>query len=229
MAESVILEKFSKFKPKKKFKGIELGQVLLDYTPASHFEEIETRRAKKTWLTANVVILAGCVFTTLGIFSTTLITQNEVQSSRIEKIQMQAQLGQYSQEDNAVNQNSDVVAKLTQAAGGEVNWRKLVDDVQNALPGGTNIASISINADAESSERGAVVLLGVTSDSPVGYADTINAMENMAGITNLNIGQLSGGGSYAYSMTFDFDTDVRTYRFSNPVESADATNEEAGE
>lgn len=223
MAESAILDKLSGLKPKKKYKGIPLGQVLLDFTPASHIDEIKTRRAKKTWISFCILIFGVCIMAVLGVFSATLLTKGEVEASRIEKTQIQSQLGKYSEQDNAVSQNSTIVGKMTQAAGGEIDWGQLIREINQNLPSDTNITAMSVNLDPVSNERSVTVLSSLTSGTPTGYANTVRAMEDMAGVSNVNIGPLTGGAGYTYSMTFDFDTSVRTYRFSTPVEAAPAT------
>lgn len=202
-------------------KGIVVGNSHVDFTPKIFRDGVEARASKRRWILGNVALLAACGLVGGTLFGTTIPLNIELDSTTASNVQLQSALSQYADLTNALEQKSGIETKLNVAAGGEINWTALLGDLESQLPAGTIIQSIAINQGDPASGIGASILLSFQADSPLGYADTLNAVENMAGISNVKIGGMtSSGEGYVFSSTMNYDASILTNRY--PVSSAEA-------
>jgi len=201
-------------KPAKAGKGIPVGRVLVDLTPEAYRDAIKTRELKKNWVFVVAGTFALSVLALSLIFTSGLPLRTDLDSKLNTNTQLQAALGQYQDINQAVDQMGATKDKLNQAAGGEIDWSSLISSLEGALPSGTSVKSIGININASSSEKSAAILISFVADSPLGYADTLKAIQSAQGVSNVQVGGLtSTDGGYSFSATMDYDTSIRTNRF----------------
>ncbi len=77
------------------------------------------------------------------------------------------------------------------------------------------MTSIGINAASATPEIGANILIQFSANSPLGYADTLRAVQSAQGVSNVQIGGMtsSGDSAYQYSATLTYDGSIKTGRF----------------
>lgn len=203
---------------KGKSKGLGVGFTNIDLTPPFFKEAVEVRALKKNWIFINAGVVALSVLILSTIFVSSLSPKSELQSQQQSNNTLLSALGQYKGQTEALNSTKDTAEKLNKAAGSAINWETLTSSIQSALPSGTSISSISINT-TSSDEKGASMLVRFTANSPLGYADTLKAVQSARGVSNVQIGGLSSGGenSYQFSATFDYDSTIKTNRFQAPT------------
>ena len=200
--------------PKLKGKCLGVGFTNIDLTPHFFKEAVEVRELKKNWIFINAGVFALTVLILSTIFVSSLSPQSELQSQQESNTTLLAALGKYKSQTEALSSSKDTAQKLNKAAGSAINWETLTNSIQGSLPSGTSIASISINT-GDSDEKGASMLIRFTANSPLGYADTLKAVQSARGVSNVQIGGLSSSGenSYQFSATFDYDSTIKTNRF----------------
>lgn len=226
LEEEQVPEEPKKKEPKGKApKGIVVGGTHVDFTPKIFRDGVEARESKRRWILGNVALLAACGIVGGALFGATIPMKIELDSATASNIQLQSALSQYADLTNALEQKSGIETKLNIAAGGEINWTALLGDLESQLPAGTIIQSIAINQGDTANGIGASILLGFQADSPLGYADTLNAVESMAGISNVKIGGMtSSGEGYVFSSTMNYDASILTNRYPNPNAEAQQQN-----
>jgi len=201
-------------KPAKAGKGIAVGRVLVDLTPEAYRDAVRTRELKKIWIFVVAGTFAASVLVTSVIFVSSLPAGTSLASRLEENTQLQTALGQYQEINQAVDQMGATQDKLNQAAGSEIDWARLISAIEGSLPSGTSVQSIGINTTGSDTEKAASILISFVADSPLGYADTLKAVQSAEGVTNVQIGGLTSvDGGYQFSATLDYDTSIRTNRF----------------
>jgi len=201
-------------KPAKAGKGIAVGRVLVDLTPEAYRDAVRTRELKKIWIFVVAGAFAVSVLVTSLIFVSSLPVKTELDSRLSANTQLQSALDQYQEVNQAVDQMAATQDKLNQAAGNEIDWSTLISSLEGSLPTGTSVQSIGISTTGVSTERSASLLVSFVADSPLGYADTLKAIQSAQGVSNVQIGGLtSADGGYQFSATMDYDTSIRTNRF----------------
>lgn len=198
-----------------KNKGLIVGRTNIDLTPQVYKDMLKSRALKKNWILGSIGAFAACFLATSILFVSNLPLRIELDSAMSANSQLEAELGKYQEVNLAVDQMGAIQNKLNSAAGGEINWSTLISSIESMLPSGTSIKSIGINTDGTSDARGAAILLSFVANSPLGYADTLNAVESAAGVSNVQIGGMksSGENSYEFAATFDYDSSIKTNRF----------------
>lgn len=197
--------------------GIVVGNSHVDFTPKIFRDGVEARASKRRWILGNIALLVACGIVGGALFGTTIPLNITLDSATSSNLQLQTALAQYADLTNALEQKTGIENKLNIAAGGEINWTALLGDLESHLPSGTIIQSIAINQGDPASGIGASILLSFQANSPLGYADTLNAVENMAGISNVKIGGMtSSGETYSFSSTMNYDISILTNRYPSP-------------
>lgn len=200
--------------PYRKGKGLGVGFTNIDLTPPAFKEAVAVRELKKNWIFINAGVFALAFLVLSSIFVSSLPAKSELQSQEKSNSTLQTALGKYKGQTEALNSSGETQNKLNQAAGNAINWETLVSSIQNALPSGTSVSSIGMNISG-SSDKGASLLLRFTADSPLGYADTLKAIQSARGVSNVQIGGMTSAGdnSYTFSATLDYDSTIKTNRF----------------
>lgn len=203
-----------------KSKGMPIGgRSMVDLTPEIYREAVRARALKKRWVFVNGGVLALCVLLTSSIFASSLPGKLQLDSELQNNAQLQAALGDYQEVNVAVEQMGATQDKLNLAAGGDIDWARLISAMEQTLPSGTEISSIGINSTSNSTERGAAILISFVANSPLGYADTLKSVQSAEGVSNVQIGGMTSSGedAYVFSATMNYDTSIRTNRFNSFV------------
>ena len=212
MADSFYANLFQNLKPKPK--GFIIGKTTIDLTPAVYREEVKKRELKRRWILGNGVVLVACVILGGLTYASSIPVQGQLDQSLANNQILIGNLGQYKELSQALEQMKPITDKLNRAAGSEIEWATLIGSLENNLPGGTAIKSIGINADGAPKKSGASVRLSLISNSPLGYADTLKAIQSSDNTSNVQIGGMtSSGGGYEFSATLDYDDSILTNRF----------------
>ena len=213
MSDSFYANLFAGLKPKEK--GMKSGG-LIDLTPQTYITTIQERRLKKNLLvsTIGLAVVAAIVCGSFAGFG--LAGKVSLKSAQSQQAILDSQMSEFADQVQALDQQKPIRSKLSQASAGEVNWRALIAAVENTLPTSTKVLSMGINVDTTvKSERSAAILVSLSSTDPIGYADSLNAFESYPNVSNVEVGGLTAGGEgvYNFSMTFDYNTSVRTNRY----------------
>lgn len=199
-------------KPKSKG-GFVIGKATLDLTPEVYKEAVRSRLLKKKWIMGNALILAFSFLVVSTLFVSSLPARTALESEVRVNSKLEAALSEYQTVNLAVEQKGAIQNKLNSAAGNEINWSSLIGSIEGALPAGTSVASVGIST-APNPDKGASILITFAADNPLGYADTLQAVQSAPGVSNVQIGGMtSTGESYAFSATMDYDNAIRTYRY----------------
>lgn len=194
--------------------GIAVGRILVDLTPEAYREATRTRELKKRWTFTVAGALAFAVLVTSVLFTTSIPAKSSLDSALESNAQLQTALGKYKEVNQAVEEQGATKDKLNLAAGGAINWSTLFLALQGALPDGTSIASMGVNTAAASTDKGAAIRINFSSKSPLGYADTLKAIQSAKGVSNVQVGGLTSvSGGFSFSATLDYDSSIRTNRF----------------
>lgn len=211
-----------KDKQQGKAKGIPIGKVNVDLTPDFYKDAVYARQLKKQWIFINGGVLAIVALILSFVFVSTLPAKSDLNNQMTLNKNLQSALAQYQDVSMLIEEKKSVETKLQNAAGNEIDWVKLIDSIQDALPGGTSMSSIGISTtDGSDKEKGATILVRFVSDSPLGYADTLQSVQSAKGISNVEIsGMSSTGESYQFAATMHYDNSIKTNRFlpSDPKE-----------
>lgn len=212
--EAQLAEPVAQLAPRVKGKGLGAGFTNIDLTPPFFREAVQARELKKRWIFINAGVLTVIALAGSSLYVASLPTHYALSSQEQSNQQLQAAIKKYQPESQASGDDSNAQVKLNQAAGNAVNWETLISAVEAALPSGTSISSFGINASG-STDKGASLLIAFQADSPLGYADTLKAVQSARGVSNVQIGGMSSSGdnSYTFSATFDYDSSIKTNRF----------------
>lgn len=215
MADSFYGNLFAKITPKPKVFAI--GKTNVDLTPAVYKEAVRAREVKKRWILGNAAVFAMAVLATSILFVSGLPAKTSLEQALVNNKTLEASLLEYQEINVAVDQMAATQQKLVDAAGQEIDWVQLISSVENTLPEGTSVSSIGINSSTGDEAKGAALLLTFSADNPLGYADTLRAVQSAPGVSNVQIGGMtSSGESYEFSATLDYDSSIKTNRFPSP-------------
>lgn len=203
-------------KPKKqsKVKGFEFGRATVDFTPEAFKEAVRVRELRKQWIFICAAIFALSSLVVSFIFVSALPVGTELESQLRINSSLEGELSQYQEVNLAVEQKDATLEKLNRATNNAIDWGTLLGSIEGALPSGTSMKSIGITTDGASTEKGASIIISFVADSPLGYADTLQAVQSAQGVSNVQIGGMtSSGDSYSFSATLDYDSSIRTNKF----------------
>lgn len=208
------LKKKQKGQTKDKGKGLLARKTTVNLTPEAYRDVIRARELKRLWIMGNAGLFAVAVLIVSFIFVASLPGRTALDGELAINTELEAALSQYQEVNLAMEQMGTIENKLNSAANNEINWSMLIGSIENTLPSGTSVSSIGIATDSASPDRAASILVKFVADSPLGYADTLRAVQSAAGVSNVQIGGMSSSGaSYQFSATFDYDSSIRTNRF----------------
>lgn len=207
--------------PKKKEPAIEVGgNIFVSLIPDSHKRAVEARKSKNNWTVIFGLTVLICVVVSAAMFLYNLQVQAQLSSELEEQGTVDLMISKHAEVHQAME--SEKVAKelLGKSAGNEIDWGRLVGIIEGNLPGGTSISSMSVTTGGMiDDDVSSSVTLNLTSNSTFGYSDTLNSIQNINGVTEVQIGGLAstGQGGYSYKMTFTYDTTILTERFSEDI------------
>lgn len=205
------------FNMKKKEKKIPVGgNIVIDLIPQSFKDIAETRKAKKQWIyIVSVTVLVAILASGLS-FGFKMQSQSALDTETKTQEKLELQISQYAEVNQALDSQKESVKLLNQAAGAEIDWTKLIGNIEDALPSGTSISSLSVNTGGtDKDELSSAITMDLVSDSTLGYSDTLKAVEGVSGVQSVEIGGLSRSGenSYDYKMSFTYDTSILTEKY----------------
>lgn len=206
-----------RFKKEKKVPAIDLGgNIVVSLVPDSHKKNVEARKTKNSWTAIFGFAVLSSVVASGTMFAYSLQTDAQLSSETVKQETLDLSISRHAEVHQAIESEKIAKQLLGQAAGNEVNWGQLVGIIEEQLPQGTEISSLSVtNGGTSDDEISSRVLLNLTSDSTFGYSDSLNAVEDIPGVQQVEIGGLatSGDGGYTYQMVFTYDTSILTERF----------------
>lgn len=215
-------------KPKKKqskVKGFEFGRATVDFTPEAFKEAVRVRELRKQWIFICAAIFALSSLVVSFIFVSALPVGTELESQLRINSALEGELSQYQEVNLAVEQKDATLEKLNRATNNAIDWGALLGSIEGALPSGTSMKSIGITTEGASTEKGASIIISFVADSPLGYADTLQAVQSAQGVSNVQIGGMtSSGDSYSFSATLDYDSSIRTNKFPTADQAATGGN-----
>lgn len=218
----------SEAKPKNKpakTKGFEFGRATVDFTPEAFKEAVRVRELRKQWILICAAIFALSSLVVSFIFVSALPVGTELESQLRINSALETELGQYQEVNLAVEQKDATLEKLNRATNNAIDWGALLSSIEGALPAGTSMRSIGVTTDGTSTEKGASLIISFVADSPLGYADTLQAVQSAPGVSNVQIGGMtSSGASYSFSATLDYDSSIRTNKFPTADQAATGGN-----
>lgn len=201
----------------KKENRIPIGEtVFIDLTPKSHKNVMQIRSLKRKWIISFLSIFLVCVTSSLVAYFASLITGSALENEMSVQTQIDTQISQYGEINRAIESESRAKVILNNAAGSEIDWSRLVSNIETALPSGTQILSMSVMTGGQDEEENAVAIsLNLSSDSTFGYSDSLRSIQYMKAVKDVEIGGLksTGEGQYRYSMTFAYDNSILTQKY----------------
>jgi len=195
-------------------KGLGVGFTNIDLTPPFFREAVEARELKKKWIFANAGILVVVALAGSGLYASSIPSLYAARTQEQNNQKLQAAISKYQPQQESENKSGSAQVKLNQAAGNAINWSALIRAIEGTLPSGTSVSSIGINT-SSTQDSGASLLIVFSAQSPLGYADTLNAVQSARGVSNVNIGGMTSTGEkgYTFSATLDYDSTIKTNRF----------------
>ena len=216
-----------RFKREKKAPAIELGgNIVVNLIPDSHKESVEAKKTKNSWTAIFGFAVLVSVLASGAMFAYNLQVNSQLETETLKQATIDLSIARHAEVHQAIESEGIAKQLLSQAAGNEVNWNQFVGIIEQQLPQGTEITSLAVtNGGDVSDEVSSRVILNLTSNSTFGYSDSLNAVEGISGVQQVEIGGLSaaGEGGYTYQMVFTYDTSILTERFA----LEDETTEEA--
>jgi len=197
------------------------GNILIDLMPQSHKDVVATRDAKRRWTSIFAIVVAGCLMASGLSFAYNMQTQSQVSSEQSKQEALDLQIARHAEVNQALQSETTARGLLETSAGNEIDWNELISTIQTNLPQGTRITSLNVmTGGTPEDEISSAITMNLTSDSTLGYSDSLRAVENIDGVQQVEIGGLSvsGEGSYTYTMSFTFDTSILTERFATVEE-----------
>lgn len=203
-------------------KSIPLGEaILVDLTPPSHREFVELRRLKKHWIYGLFGVMIFCIAASLLAVGLNAQTEGVLSSERNTQLLITKDTAKYAEINSALELEKIAIDSLNIAAGSEINWSRLISNIEGTLPSGTQISAISVTGGGELPKEGdkpgvaAVVNLNLSSASTLGYSDSLKKIEAMTGIDSVEISGLkTESGRYNYTLSFSYDTSLLTGNYS---------------
>ena len=195
-------------------KGLGVGFTNIDLTPPFFREAVEARELKKKWIFVNAGVLVVVALAGSGLYASSIPSLYAARTQEQNNQKLQAAISKYQPKQQSDGDSGDTQVKLNQAAGNAINWSTLIGAIEGALPSGTSVSSIGINTSA-TQDKGASLLIVFSAQSPLGYADTLKAIQSARGVSNVQIGGMTSAGEkgYTFSATLDYDSTIKTNRF----------------
>jgi len=199
---------------KNRSKGLGVGFTNIDLTPPFFREAVEARELKKKWIFINAGVLVAVALAGSGLYASSIPSLYAARTQEQNNQKLQAAISKYQPQQQSEGDSASTQIKLNQAAGNAINWSTLISAIEGALPSGTSVSSIGINTSLNQ-DRGASLLISFSAESPLGYADTLKAIESARGVSNVQIGGMTSAGDqgYTFSATLDYDSTIKTNRF----------------
>lgn len=192
------------------------NNILIDLMPQSHKELVEVRQAKRRWVSIFSTVVIACVIISSASFAYNLQTQSRVSSELSTQETLDLQIAEYSEVNTALQSQEQAETLLNGAAGSEIDWNRLITTIEESLPAGTSVGALSVTTGGTvEDEISSAITMDLTSDSTLGYSDSLDAMQNINGVEQVEIGGLAAAsdGRYVYTMSFTYDTSILTKEF----------------
>lgn len=190
--------------------------VKINLTPMSHLNVIKERKAKSTIIKSFIGIFVACVVASGTVIGLNANTNSKLSVARDNNEAVQAEIAKYADVSQVLDSQEEAKRLLGKAASNEVNWQKLIDTVLESLPSGTTATAISVQSGGKSTDKVSTAInIELVSNSPMGYSDTLNAVNDINGVSLVNIGGLTSAGDnlYSYSMSFALDSSYLTKKY----------------
>ena len=219
-----------RFKREKKAPAIELGgNIVVNLIPDSHKESVEAKKTKNSWTAIFGVAVLVAILASGAMFAYNLQVNSQLEAETANQETIDLSIARHAEVHQALESEKVAQQLLNQAAGNEVNWNQLVRIIEEQLPQGTQVVSLSVtNGGKIGDEVSSRVILNLSSTSTFGYSDSLNAVESIGGVQQVEIGGLTGNGEggYTYQMVFTYDTTILTERFSFAETTEEAPTED---
>jgi len=211
-------EKLKNIKLSKKEPSIPLGRSpFIDLMPQSHKDIVSLRRTKKSWTYGFFVVVVVCALVSAGLWALNIQAKSQLGLEISAQEQLDIKISNYAEVDQALKSQKEAVKLLNQAAGSEIDWAKLINNIEKSLPSGIEITSLSVTTGGTAdSEVSSAIVMDLSTSTTLGYSDSLKSFENLAGVTSVEIGDLSSSGddSYTYKMAFTYDNSILTEQYS---------------
>lgn len=202
-------------------KSIPLGEaIFVDLTPPSHKKLVDLRNLKKKWRYGLIGVVAFCVAASSTAFGLNAQTEMSLTSEMAAQKVITQNTTAYAEVNSALELEKVAVASLNLAAGAEIDWNKLISNIESSLPSGTTISAISVTSGGEKPKNkndpnvSAVINLNLSSGATIGYSDSLKKIEAMTGVDSVEISGLkSESARYLYTLSFTYDTSLLTERY----------------
>lgn len=205
------------FSKKDKDSGIPLtNNFLIDLTPQSHKDVIAIRRSKKTWTYTVSFVLIACIMAAAGFWAMKFQTKTNLDAEISNQEQIDIKISNYAEINQTLESEKESVRLLNQAAGAEIDWEKLIKNIESALPSGTEITSLGVtNGGGSEDDVSSAIIMSLSSKETIGYSDTLKAVQGIGGVNSVEIGGLSASGdnAYTYKMAFTYDKSILTENY----------------
>lgn len=188
----------------------------IDLIPPSHKNTISLRKTRKTTFYSGMLIVGLCMIALLFNGFLTLSYKSQISSEKKIQASLAQENAAYTDVDKALQDKKLIDSLTSRAAGNEIDWVALTNNIQSNLSPGTYVSSYSvINGGLSKDKSTTAVTLNLSSDSTLSYSDIIKSFENTPGIKNVQIGGLSqdSDGRYIYKVSFTYDNSILTNRF----------------
>lgn len=203
-----------KLELKKKEKAIPLGgNIQIDLMPQSYRDVVELRDLRRKWIVGLIAVAIISVVASLSFYAKSVVVNSQLNSEQSTHQQLDSQIANYAEVNQALDSQAEAKKLLEKGASTELNWDKLFKTIQDNLPNGTEITSLSaVVGGDKNSEVISGVLLNLSSNDDIQYADTLKAMQGVGSIDSVEIGPiaLTGENRYNFQITFTFDKSVLT-------------------
>jgi hypothetical protein len=205
-----------------KQKNIPLGEIILvDLMPPSHKAVVNLRHLKKQWMFGLFGVVAFCIAASIAAVGLNATAQGELRTEMNTQGIITQDTATFAEVNRALEQQKISVQSLDLAAGSEIDWIKLISNIENNLPGGTQISAISVTGGGvkpkteKDPDVAAVINLNLSSGHTIGYTDSLRMIEYMNGVESVEISGLQTSGErFTYTLSFTYDTSLLTERFS---------------
>lgn len=204
------------------------GNILIDLTPASYREVIELRQHKKRW---TYIVFAVMILAAIGLgFSYFKFLSADLALKGVENEQevIDQQVQEFADINDVLVARDNARVTLESAAGSELDWEKVYQNINSELPSDTSIARLAVNVNENAvSNVAAAVQIDLTAGSTMSYADTLEVITDLKEVSSVTIGGLkSSGEGYTFSMAFTYDPSIKTDRYNYTQQEQQAMEEE---
>lgn len=210
-------EKLKNIKLTKKEPSIPLGGApFIDLMPQSHKDIVSIRRTRKSWTYGFIVVVIVCALVSAGLWAFNIQAKSQLDSEVSTQEQLDIKISNYAEVNQALESQKEAVKLLNQAAGSEIDWAKLIKNIEETLPGGTEVSALSVTTGGTADDEvSSAIVMDLSSSTTLGYSDSLKSIEGLAGVTSVEIGGLSTSGedNYTYKMAFTYDNSILTEQY----------------